>query len=527
MVLRINMVNLASYLDRSVLEYPKNIAIEEAGRKIAFEEYGMMAEKLAHFLSNAGIGRNDRIGILLPMSVDYLVSFYAAWKIGAVAVPINNRFSVDDIQFVINDAGLKILLLSVQEKERLDPVLRHNTSLKIVIQGPEQTENSFRLIYAREYSGQETLESWALDDDEAMIMYTSGTTGRPKGVVQTHRNNSSSIHMVMDAWKLRSSDILLNNVPLFHVGGLQCGTFPSLFSGGKVILLPKWNAKEWIDLSINKKATWSGLVSTMVVDAVNNIKSMGDLSRDKFSYRFIFFGGSPTPSPIISYFNEFFRVPLREIYGLTEATGFVISYKEGQKWKPGSMGSIMKQIGRLRIVKPETLGNKGKLEDSKEGVLLLQGDTITPGYLNLNELNRERFYEGWFNTKDIARLDVNNFLYYLGRIDEMIISGGENIYPQEVESMISSHPEVKEVAVIGTPHERWIEAVTAIVVPKREGLTPDEIIKFCEKSTSLASYKWPKRVFITKELPKTGSGKINKALLKEIYGNRGKENGSD
>ena len=111
-------------------------------------------------------------------------------------------------------------------------------------------------------------------------------------------------------------------------------------------------------------------------------------------------------------------------------------------------------------------------------------------------------------------------MYYLGRIDEMIISGGENIYPQEVESLISSHPDVKEVAVIGTPHERWIEAVTAIVVPKREGLTPNDIIKFCEKNTSLASYKWPKRVFITNELPKTGSGKINKATLKEIYGSK-------
>ena len=132
------------------------------------------------------------------------------------------------------------------------------------------------------------------------------------------------------------------------------------------------------------------------------------------------------------------------------------------------------------------------------------------------------FVDGWFNTKDIARVDDDNLIYYLGRIDEMIISGGENIYPQEVESLISSHPEVKEVAVIGTPHERWIEAVTAIVVPKSDNLVPDDIIKFCEKSNSLASYKCPKRVFITNELPKTGSGKINKAELKEIYGNKKK-----
>jgi long-chain acyl-CoA synthetase len=518
--MRITLVNLAYYLDRSVMEYPKNIAVEESGRQVLYEDFGKMAENLAIYLSNIGVERNDRIGILLPMSVDYLLSFYAAWKIGAVAVPINNRFSVGDIQFVIDDAGLKCLLLSVQEKERLAPVLNQNVSLKIIVQGSGDTENSFGQIYKSDHPNKRVGESWALDDDDAMIMYTSGTTGKPKGVRQSHRNNSSSIHMVIDAWKLKSTDILLNNVPLFHVGGLQCGTFPALFSGGKTILLPKWNAREWIDLSINKKATWSGLVSTMVVDTVNNIKSIGDLNRDKFRYRFIFFGGSPTPHPIISYFNEFFKVPLREIYGLTEATGLVISYAEGQKWKLGSMGYIMKQVVRFRIVKPESLGNKGKLKDSKEGVLLLQGDTITHGYHNRPELNLERFVDGWFNTKDIARVDDDNLIYYLGRIDEMIISGGENIYPQEVESLISSHPEVKEVAVIGTPHERWIEAVTAIVVPKRDGLVPDDIIKFCEKSTSLASYKWPKRVFITNELPKTGSGKINKAELKEMYGNK-------
>ncbi len=353
-----------------------------------------------------------------------------------------------------------------------------------------------------------------------MIMYTSGTTGKPKGVRQTHRNNSSSIHMVMDAWKLKSSDVLLNNVPLFHVGGLQCGTFPALFSGGKIVLLPKWNAGEWINQSISRKATWSGLVSTMVVDTVNTIKSMNDLSRDNFSYRFIFFGGSPTPAPIINYFNQFFQVPLKEIYGLTEATGLIVSYRDGQKWIPGSMGSIMKQVGSFRIVRPGPLENGGILEDSDEGVLLLRGDTITPGYLNRPDLNDDRFYENWFNTKDIVRVDHDNLLYYLGRTDDMIISGGENIYPQEIESLISSHPGVKEVAVIGTPHERWIEAITAVVVPKYDGVTPDEILKFCENSSTLASYKRPKQVHIVRELPKTGSGKINKTALKEIYGKK-------
>ncbi|MCW6169333.1 MAG: acyl--CoA ligase [Thermoplasmatales archaeon] len=514
------MVSLASYLDRSVLEHAKNIAVEESGRQITYNEYGLMAEKLSLYLSNIGLSRNDRIGILLPMSVDYLVSFYAAWKIGAVAVPINNRFSADDIEFVMRDAHLKGLFLSAPEKEKLAPLLGQNQSIKLVIQGNEHEDNSFSHIYANEQSGGTSDESWALDDDDAMIMYTSGTTGKPKGVRQSHRNNSASIHMVMDAWKLKETDILLNNVPLFHVGGLQCGTFPAMFSGGKVILLPKWNATDWLDLSINRKATWSGLVSTMVVDTVNAIKSRENIRRDEFSYRFIFFGGSPTPSPVISYFEKFFKIPLREIYGLTEATGLVISYDEGQTWKLGSMGYIMRQVAKYRVVKPESLGKNSTLIDSKEGVLLLQGDTITTGYLNRAELDQERFIDGWFNTKDIVRIDDSNLMYYLGRIDEMIISGGENVYPQEVESLIASHPGVKEVAVIGTPHERWIEAVTAIVVPKNDELSPDDVIKFCEESTSLASYKWPKRVFVVNELPKTGSGKINKAALKEVYANK-------
>jgi len=514
------MVSLASYLDRSVSEYAKNIAVEESGKQISYDEYGRMADKLSQYLSNNGLSRNDRIGILLPMSTDYLVSFYAVWKIGAVAVPINNRFSIEDIQFVMKDARLKGLFLSAADRERLAPILGPDQPIKLVVQGNENEDNSFSHIYANEQPVLETDKSWSLDDDDAMIMYTSGTTGKPKGVRQSHRNNSSSVHMVVDAWKLRDTDTLLNNVPLFHVGGLQCGTLPALFSGGKIILLPRWNASDWINTSINKKATWSGLVATMVVDTVNTLKVRGDIRKEEFNYRFIFFGGSPTPNPIISYFEKFFRVPLREIYGLTEATGFVVSYREGEPWELGSMGKIMKQVAKYRIVNPKRLNEKKTLSDSNEGVLLLQGDTITSGYLNRQELNQERFIGGWFNTKDVVKVDENNLMYYLGRMDEMIISGGENVYPQEVESFIASHPDVKEVAVIGTPHERWIEAVTAIVVPKREELSPDDVLNYCKNSSSLAPYKWPKRVFITNELPKTGSGKVNKAALKDLYRNK-------
>lgn len=515
------MVSLASYLNRSVLEYTRNIAVEESEKQISYYEYGRMADKLSQYLLNNGLSRNDRIGILLPMSIDYLVSFYAVWKIGAVAVPINNRFSVEDIQFVIKDAHLKGLFLSSADKARLAPILGVEQSIKLVVHGNENEDNSFTHIYAREQSVIDPYTSWALDDDDAIIMYTSGTTGKPKGVRQSHRNNSSSVHMVVDAWKLNETDILLNNVPLFHVGGLQCATLPALFSGGKIILLPRWNASDWINVSIKRKATWSGLVSTMVVDAVNTLKVQKNIQRKEFSYRFIFFGGSPTPNSIISYFEEFFKIPLREIYGLTEASGFVVSYRQEDPWMLGSMGKIMKQVAKYRVVKPQNLNEGNVLSDSNEGVLLLKGDTITSGYLNRHELNQERFIEGWFNTRDIVKVDDNNLMYYLGRMDEMIISGGENVYPQEIEGFIASHPDVKEVAVIGIPHERWIEAVTAIVVPKKEGLPPEDVLNYCKNNSSLASYKWPKFVFIASELPKTGSGKVNKAALKKIYINKG------
>ena len=520
MLLLIDMVNMASYIDRSVMEYPENIAIEDTWRSVSYREFNQLTESLSSYLRDNGVKQKDRIGIILPMSIDYLASFYAAWKIGAVAVPINNRFSVEDISFVAKDANLKYLFVSQSDLERFGPILEKPGSPKTVVQGKDGVESNFTRIYENKSPQTQMRESWAMDEDEAMIMYTSGTTGKPKGVVQTHRNNSSSVHMVMDAWKLKSTDVLLNNVPLFHVGGLQCGALPALFSGGKIVLLPRWNAEEWIELSIKRKATWSGLVSTMVVDAVNTLKNRKDLTRKEFSYRFIFFGGSPTPTPIISYFNEFFHVPLREIYGLTEATGLVVSYREGEEWRPESMGTIMKQVGRFRIVDPDSVNSNGKLRDSDEGILLLQGNTIISGYLNRPDLNDDRFIDGWFNTKDIAREDKYDFLHYLGRADDMIISGGENIYPQEVESVISAHPDVKEVAVIGTPHERWIEMVTAIVVPKNDTLTQEEIIKFCEKNTSLASYKRPKQIIIVRKIPKTGSGKINRAALKEQYGKK-------
>lgn len=232
--------------------------------------------------------------------------------------------------------------------------------------------------------------------------------------------------------------------------------------------------------------------------------------------RFSFFGGSPTPSIICDYFEENIISPLYEIYGQTELSGLMITYSIGDKRRKGAMGQARSQVVEAKIVSQD--GTRSILPgDEESGELFLKGDVVTPGYWKREDLNVERFVGGWIKTGDVVRWDADGYLYYTDRFDDLIVTGGENVYPKEVENIIAEHPGVAEVAVIGTPHDRWIEQVTAIIVPIDQSLTKQQIIEHCENHPNLAGYKKPRRIEIVQELPKTGSGKLSKHILKERY----------
>lgn len=254
-----------------------------------------------------------------------------------------------------------------------------------------------------------------------------------------------------------------------------------------------------------------------LVDVANYLKAHPEEIEPLSSYRFIVFGGSPTPTETTSFLERKLGTPLIELYGQTETTGLCITYRTGEKTRPGFMGRAMEQVIQAKVITPG--GEHVILPGMDEtGILYVKGDTVTPGYWKREDLNEKRLKDGWLQTGDLVQWDKNRYFRYVDRLDDMIISGGENVYPKEVENVLSQHPKVLEVAVIGTHHPRWIQQVTAVIVPGEEGVTAEEIQCFCHDR--LPGYKCPKRIELLEVLPRTGSGKVDKRRLKEMFKER-------
>jgi long-chain acyl-CoA synthetase len=461
-------LNIASYIKKAVREFSQNIAIRMENSELTYVQFDRKARSLAAYLHSNGLKKGEKVGIYLPNCPDYLVLLYATWMIGGVVVPINYRFRHEELKFVWEDSEIKWLAISSEDSSQLKDILLSIPEIRLLTRGNHDGLTSLDTIY--QIDGIDIDVVPCLDSEDAMIMYTSGTTGKPKGVRQTHRNNSASIEMVIDAWQLTSQDHLLGTFPMFHVGGLQCTTLPALFTGGTITLLPRWKAGDWIELTHVLKPTWSGMISTMLVDVVNYMKA-NLIDETLFdSNRFCFFGGSPTPGVICDYFEKKTRVNLFEIYGQTEMSGLMITYRLGEHRVSGSMGKPMTQVVEAKVLAPgsEKIIMPG---DEEAGVLYLRGDVVTRGYWKREDLNHERIIDGWIKTGDIVRWNSEGYLHYTDRFDDMIVTGGENVYPKEVENVLAEHPGVAEVAVIGTPHERWIEQVTAIIVPNDSSIS--------------------------------------------------------
>lgn len=510
-------MNVATIFERSARQFPERVALRRADEEMTYEQLEGRANALAGFLRENGLKSGDRVAIFLPNRLEYIVSMLATWKAGGVALPMNFMFSDEDLRYVLDDSESSWLVVREEDLERVGAILPEGAGLedRLIVTGHGNSGYPFVEIVRH---GEEEYPTTAKrDGEDAILMYTSGTTGRPKGVRQTHRNNSAAIDMVADAWKIDQEDHFLLAVPLFHVGGLQCSTFPLLACGGTVSMLPSWSAKGWLDAAVSLEPTLSGLVATMVVDIVNHV---GSDTYDLGHVRLCFIGGSRTPEPIVRRFEQQLGISLRELYGQTENTGLSVTYRADEERLPGSMGKAMEQVVEARVAHPQT-GEDIPQGDETVGELHLRGDTISPGYWGLPEKTAEKFVDGWIRTGDMVCRSESRHLYYADRIDDMIVSGGENVYPQEVESALAEHEGVAEVAVIGTPHERWVEQVTAIVVSQDGTVTAEGIAEFCAGHSALAGYRGPRRIEFVEELPKTGSGKINKAVLKEQYGKGG------
>jgi long-chain acyl-CoA synthetase len=520
-------MNIAVLLRRAAADHAGEVALRHddgetqrsgarpSGVVLTYAELTERAGRFAASLRASGVAPGDRVGFFLPNVVEYVVGLLGTWQAGAVGVPLNFLFPDAPLRHAVTDSGCRVLVLPPGDVERVEAVLE-GAAPTLLTTG---ADGSFARAVAAQGPTDEVVPR--LDHDDALLMYTSGSTGVPKGVRQTHRNVAAEAEGVIEFYGITASDHVLNCMPIFHVGGLQLAMLPLLLRGGQMTLMPRWDVEVWLDLARRLRPTIGGLISTMMID-VGNRTARDPVRLD--SFRFCMFGGSRTPTAAIERLERGTGVPGTEIYGQTEQNGLVVTYHPGEPRRPDSMGRPLDQIVATRLVPVDSQepDPSPDLEPGDPGVgeLWVHGDAVTPGYWHLEAPEKWAVDDAgrrWFRTGDLMSRDADGYLYYVDRIDDMIVTGGENVFPQMVEEHLAGHPDLAEVAVIGTAHDRWVEQVTAVVVPARPGVTVEALDRWCAEHPDLQGMHRPRRIEIVEALPRTGSGKLNRPELRRIF----------
>jgi len=529
-------VCLPAFLERSAERFPDRSALNFQGYRIAFRQLKEMVDRFASALSAFGVARGDRVALLLPNTIPCVAAYYAVLKIGAIAVMNNPLYSDRELDHQFNDSGAKLLItLDLLGNRMID--LRPKTHIKqIVITSigdylPFPKNWLFPLVakkkkLAADVKPADDIFAWksvladhqpnppsvTLDfEDVAMYQYTGGTTGVSKGVMLTHANLSKNVQQCR-AWFptfKEGAEVMLGALPFFHVFGLTTAMNFALYMGWEDILVPKPQPEQLLEAIGKYKPTFAPLVPTMYIGILNH----ASIERTPLtSIKGCFSGSAPLPIEVIRDFEKRTGAVIVEGYGLTETSPVThINPFAGGKRKAGSIGLPIPDT-ECRIV--DLNDGRTDLPTGETGELMVKGPQVMPGYWNKPDATAETLVDGWLHTGDIAQMDAEGYFYIVDRKKDMIISGGYNVYPRDIEEVFFEHPKVKEATAIGIPHPKRGEAVKAFIVLK-EGATAtqEEMIAFCHQK--LAKYKWPTEVEFRTELPKSNVGKVLKKELRQ------------
>ncbi|MGB8646229.1 MAG: long-chain fatty acid--CoA ligase [Anaerolineae bacterium] len=503
-----------NWLTRREMLTPDKVALIDAthgNRRITFREWNRAVNRTANFLRDGlRVQKGDRIAVLARNSVEYLDLWFACGKLGAIIQLLNWRLTAHELTGLLADATPKVFVYSREFIKQTDALRSNAPSVQhwVALDDPEPSDVHFA---DRESCPDAEPPEVGLDwNDPWAICYTGGTTGLPKGAILTHRSiTANSVNTVM-SWGLTPEDVSIIQLPLFHTGAFNVFTAPLVHMGGTSIVCSAFDVDQTFDLIRDEGVTLFVGVPTMYIVMQQHARwATADLSRLKICGS----GGASCPLPVIERFRER-GIDLFTGYGLTEAgpNNFWLP-KEARAAKPGSVGSPLIHVD-VKIVddKGQALGTEAI------GELLIRGPHVCAGYWGKPEETAKAITpEGWLHTGDLARRDAGGHYYIVGRNKDMIKSGGENVYPAEVESVLHGHPAVAEAALIGVPDAKWGEVGRAIVVRKPgASLAEQELIAFCQER--LAKYKIPKSVVFVSSLPKTAASKVDKKLLTEQYG---------
>jgi O-succinylbenzoate-CoA ligase len=491
-------LTLPQLTGRACRSRPDHLAVVFGDDTRTHSELHDRAARVAAVLAVHGVQPGDRVALLLHNRIEFVEALLACHRLGAVAVPINFRLAPDEVEYVLADSGVSVLIC---ESAPPQPGARR-TVLEV---GP-----AYEQVVASSPPRPETAD--VLDDDAALMCYTSGTTGRPKGAVLTHRNLVASTLSWIHEMRASDADVWLSGMPLFHIGGIN-GLLPFLVLGATVIITPtnSFDPQAALGLTDEHRVTmcifvptqWAAICSS---DAVARV--------DPRRLRVAMWGASPAPRRTLEAMQQAFpNAAIVSAYGQTEMSGATTLLKGPDSTrKMGSVGKPMLGV-ELRVVDDD-------LRDVVAGAvgeIVYRGPSVMAGYHGQAKASQEAFAGDWFHSGDLARVDDEGYLWLVDRKKDMIVSGGENVYPAEVERVLLDHPAVADAAVIGVPHPRWVETPVAIIVASGYVAVDEaELIAHCREY--LAGYKKPSAIVVVDELPRNAAGKILKRRLRQTYG---------
>lgn len=504
-------MNLGLLLTQAAGKWPGKTALVFEARRWTFRQWNRDVNKTAHAFAARGIGKGDRVAFLTWNLPEQVIGFFAAQKLGAVPVPINYRLAANEVKYIVNDSGARLLLFEEALRERVTQIradLPRIASFIYVGDRPEGEESEFWRFIA---GGSEAEPAVAAGpEDPAYIMYTSGTTGLPKGVVRSHRAELCGAMIMALECGFRHDDVILNNKPLFHIAQLQLQLIPFVMMGATNIMTRGFDVDETLSLVAKERLTCLHGVPTQMV-----MMMQADLSKyDLRSLRCGFYGGQTLADDVTRKCLALFPDSFLNVYGATEAlTVTICDYRR----HPDKLGSVGKAATAMetRIVRAEAAEVEDLAPMGEVGQLIARGPSLMSSYLNLPERTAATLRKGWYFTGDAAHADDDGFITVMGRMDHTIKTGGENVHPSEIENVLFDHPGIANAAVVGLPSRKWGQAVCAAIIGKDAGLTAAALDAFCRASPSLAAFKRPRHYFFVDEIPANSTGKVERGKLKE------------
>jgi long-chain acyl-CoA synthetase len=508
-------MNLSSQLHETAKTYGAKPAYYFMGQSSTYAELDASITKFASGLEKLGVKKGDHIALLLGNSPHFVISLYGALRLGVTVIPVNPIYTADEIGYILNNGDVKAVVALdmaiplVEKVHTLMPKIEHYVYCETG-SVPADFENlsvypkmkSFTNVVS---SGDSSFHGPDLEEDNvAIILYTSGTTGKPKGAMLTHKNLFSNAKDVGEYLKINTEDRVITALPMFHVFCLTVALNAPLLSGATILIVPRFSPKEIFAIAKEYEATVFAGVPTMYNFLFQYPEGNSD---DLKSLRLCISGGSALPVALLKNFEKKFNVLVSEGYGLSEASPVTSFNPLDRPRKPGSIGTSIIHVENKVV---NELGDEVPI--GEVGELIVRGPNVMKGYYKMAEETAATLRDGWLYTGDLARVDEEGYLYIVDRKKDMIIVGGYNVYPREVEEVIYNHPDVVEVAVFGVPDPNQGESVVGYVVSKNPSLTAEKLLTYCREH--LAKYKIPSSIEFIDELPKNTTGKILRMALK-------------